>query len=98
MPSWVLIAYGIGLIGLIWFALDSSRVPSLVWFWSGCSRAGWWITIAVGFVAFGIPALVVAVVWRFSPTRKGLFYEVDVMRGDTARRRAQLDRSTRSVA
>lgn len=98
MPSWVLIAYGIGLVGLIWFAVDSSRVPSLVWFWSGCSRFGWWVTVLVGFAAFGIPAFVVAVVWRWSPTRKGLYHEVDVMRGDSARRRAYLDRSTRSVA
>ena len=64
MAVFALFAYGLGLVGVVWFALDSSRIPSMVWFWSGYSRLGWWATILVGFVAFGVPAFVAAVAWR----------------------------------
>jgi hypothetical protein len=97
VPTWLLIAYGIGLIGFIWFAVDSARVPSIVWFWSGYSRGGWWITAVLGFVAFGIPALIVAIVWRFSPTRKGLFHELDELKHDIRRRELMERRTARNV-
>jgi len=98
VPSWVLVAYGIGLVGVLWFAFDCGRIPSLVWFWSGYSRAGWWTTVLVGFVAFGVPAFVVAAAWRFSRARKGLYHEVDDLRRGDAQRRARIERSTRSIA
>ncbi len=85
MPMIAVAAYGLGLIGLLWFAFDSARIPSLVWFWSGYSRAGWWCTIVVGFVAFGVPAFVVAVAWRFGDARKGLFHEVGELKRQVAR-------------
>ncbi|MGZ4675492.1 MAG: hypothetical protein ACXVJ7_10765 [Acidimicrobiia bacterium] len=90
-------AYGLGLIGVVWFAVDSSRIPGLVWFWSGYSRAGWWTTVVVAFVALGVPAFIAAVAWRFSAARKGLYHEVDELRGGAARRQERIDRSTRSI-
>ncbi len=54
------VGYGIGIIGVLWFAVDSSRIPSIVWFWSGYSRAGWWTAVLACFVALGIPAFIAA--------------------------------------
>ena len=85
MPMIAAAAYGLGLVGLCWFALDSARIPSIVWFWSGYSRAGWWCTVVVGFVTFGIPAFVIAVAWRVSDTRRGLIHEVDELKRRNAR-------------
>jgi hypothetical protein len=98
MPMLVLVAYGLGLIGVVWFAIDSSRIPSIVWFWSGYSRPGWWAAIAVGFAAFGVPAFIGAIAWRRSDARKGLMHEVDELRSGAASRRDRIDRSTRNIA
>jgi hypothetical protein len=98
MPMFALVAYGLGLVGVLWFAIDSSQIPSVVWFWSGYSRLGWWATITVGFVAFGIPALVVAVAWRLSAARRGLRHEVDELKSGVESRRHRIDRSTRNIA
>jgi len=98
MPMLVLVAYGLGLIGVVWFAIDSSRIPAIVWFWSGYSRPGWWSAIAVGFVAFGVPAFIGAIAWRRSDARKGLMHEVDELRSGAASRRDRIDRSTRNIA
>jgi hypothetical protein len=98
MGMLAVVAYGAGLIGLLWFAVDSSRIPSIVWFWSGYSRAGWWAAMVVGFVAFGVPALIGAVVWRLSDARRGLLHEVDELKSGAAARRSRLDRSTRNIA
>ena len=97
MAVFALVAYGLGLVGLVWFAVDSARIPSIVWFWSGYSRLGWWATILVGFVAFGVPALCVAIAWRVSDARRGLLHEVDELKGGSSRR-SRLDRSTRNIA
>ena len=97
MQKFAIVAYGLGLVGVVWFAVDSSRIPSIVWFWSGYSRPGWWTAIAVGFIAFGIPAFIGAIAWRRSGARRGLMHEVDELRG-SASRRERLDRSTRNIA
>ena len=65
-------AYLIGVAGIVWFALDSGRIPSMIWYWSGFSRLGWWGAILMCLVPFGVPALIVAVVWRFSEARRVL--------------------------
>jgi hypothetical protein len=98
MPALALGAYGLGLVGVLWFAVDSSRIPSVVWFWSGYSRPGWWATVVVGFVAFGVPALIAAVAWRLSEARRTLFREIDELRNGGTTRRDRLDRSTRNIA
>jgi hypothetical protein len=98
MPLLVFAAYGLGGVGVLWFAIDSARIPAIVWFWSGYSRPGWWATMAVGLVAFGVPALIAAVVWRLSEARRTLFREIDELRSGTAARRTRLDRSTRNIA
>jgi hypothetical protein len=98
MPMFVLVAYGLGCVGVLWFALDSSRIPAIVWFWSGYSRLGWWATILVGFLAFGIPALIGAFSWRFSDARRELRHEVDELKRGAAARRSRLARSTRNIA
>jgi len=98
MPVLAVIAYGLGLVGGVWFFVDSSRIPSIVWFWSGYSRPGWWATIAVGFVAFGIPALIVAIAWRNSDARRQLRHEMDELKSGAGARRSRLDRSTRNIA
>jgi hypothetical protein len=98
MPVFAMLAYGVGLFGVVWFVVDASRIPSIVWFWSGYSRPGWWATIAVGFVAFGIPALIVAIAWRTSDARRGLRHEVDELKSGATARRGRLDRSTRNIA
>ena len=97
MPVFLVVAYGLGALGVIWFAADSGRIPSLVWFWSGSSRLGWWVTVLVGLVALGIPAFVIACAWRLSPTRRTLYRETDELRGGVEARRARLARSTRNV-
>jgi len=98
MPMFVVVAYALGFVGVVWFAVDSSRIPSIVWFWSGYSRLGWWTAIAVGFVAFGVPAFIGAIAWNRSDARKGLLHEVDDLRKGAASRRDRLDRSTRNIA
>jgi hypothetical protein len=52
----------------------------------------------VGFVAFGVPALIGAVAWRLSDARRGLLQEVDELKSGAAARRSRLDRSTRNIA
>ena len=92
-------AYGIGLFGVVWFALDSARIPAIVWFWSGYSRAGWWTAMIACFVALGIPAFIAALVWRFGAARKGLRHEVDELRGSSrSSREDRLRRSSGSIA
>lgn len=95
----VVVAYAVGFVGVLWFAIDSARIPSIVWFWSGYSRAGWWTAFAACFAALGIPAFVAAVAWHFSDARRGLLHEVDELRGSSKTARRDRDRrSTRSVA
>jgi hypothetical protein len=96
MPMVLAVAYGLGVIGVVWFAIDSSRIPAMVWFWSGYSRLGWWTTMAVALIALGIPAFVAAIVWRTGDARRALFQEVDELKG-AASRRAHMDRSTRNI-
>jgi hypothetical protein len=98
MPVFVLVAYGLGIVGVLWFAVDSARIPSIVWFWSGYSRPGWWATIGAGLVAFGVPALIGAIAWRLSDARRGLLHEVDELKSGSSARRDRLDRSTRHFA
>jgi hypothetical protein len=97
MPIVLAVFYGLGVIGLVWFAIDSSRIPAMVWFWSGYSRLGWWATMATGLVALGFPALIAAFVWRFGETRRALLQEVAELKGSAARR-YRLDRSTHHIA
>jgi hypothetical protein len=90
--------YALGLVGLVWFAIDSSRIPSLVWFWSGYSRAGWWAAMVACFVALGVPAFLAALVWRFGGVRKGLRHEVEDLRGTRRSRTARLQGTAGGVA
>ena len=95
----IIAAYLVGVAGVVWFAVDSGRIPSMIWYWSGFSRPGWWGAIVMCLVPFGIPALIVAVVWRFSDARRVLTLEFDDARQHGSRaREAQLGRSTESVA
>lgn len=95
----IIAAYLVGVAGVVWFAVDSGRIPSMIWYWSGFSRPGWWGAIVMCLVPFGIPALIVAVVWRFSDARRVLTLEFDDARQHGQRaREAQLGRSTESVA
>ena len=95
----IISAYLVGVAGVVWFAVDSGRIPSMIWYWSGFSRPGWWGAIVMCLVPFGIPALIVAVVWRFSDARRVLTLEFDDARQHGRRaREAQLGRSTESVA
>ncbi len=98
MPVLVVVAYALGVVGVVWFVVDSSRIPSIVWFWSGYSRPGWWVTVAASFVAFGFPALIVAIAWRTSDARRGLLHEVDELKSGATARRGRIDRSTRNIA
>ena len=90
-------SYALGALGVVWFAFDSSRIPGVVWFWSGRSRLGWWATMVVGLVALGFPAFIGALVWRFGETRRALLREVAELSGSGARRDL-LDRTTRHIA
>lgn len=99
MSIMIIAAYLVGVVGVLWFAVDSGRIPSMIWYWSGFSRLGWWGAILMCLVPFGIPALIVAVVWRFSDARRVLTLEFDDARQHGRRaREAQLGRSTESVA
>jgi hypothetical protein len=98
MGLFAVVAYGLGVVGVLWFAFDSARIPSIVWFWSGYSRAGWWAAILVGLVAFGVPAFIGALVWRRSDARRELLAEVDELKRGASARRDRLDRSTRNIA
>jgi hypothetical protein len=84
----VVVAYALGVAGLVYFLVDSSRIPRQVWFWSGYSRPAWVVSFAACLVALGIPALIAAIVWRFGEARRTLLREVDELRraGRTARR------------
>ena len=91
--------YLLGVASVMWFAVDSGRIPSMIWYWSGFSRPGWWGAILMCVVPFGIPAFIVAVVWRFSEARRVHTLEFDDARQQGRRaREAQLGRSTESVA
>ncbi|MEO6469235.1 MAG: hypothetical protein ABIP21_09045 [Acidimicrobiia bacterium] len=95
----IVVGYVLGAAGIVWFAVDSARIPSMIWYWSGFSRLGWWGAILMCLVPFGLPALIVAVVWRFSEARRVLALEFDDARQHGRRaREAQLGRSTESVA
>ena len=95
----MIVGYLLGIAGIVWFAIDSARIPSMIWYWSGYSRLGWWGAILMCLVPFGLPALIVAVVWRFSEARRVLTLEFDDARQQGRRaREAQLGRSTESVA
>ena len=95
----IVLGYLVGLVGVIWFAIDSARIPSMIWYWSGYSRPGWWGAVLLCFVPFGALALVAAVAWRFSEARKALRLEFDDLRQQgRAAREARLGRSPESVA
>lgn len=92
-------AYGLGVIGVIWFAVDSSRIPGMIWYWSGYSRPGWWGAMFMCLVAFGLPAAIAALTWRFSEARKVLNLEFNEARfHGRAARDARLGRPPESVA
>ena len=90
--------FGVGLIGVVWFAIDSTRIPGPIWYWSGYSRAGWWTAAIACLVAMGIPALILAVVWRFGGARRSLRREMDELRESARSGRASRTGSTGSVA
>ena len=93
------VAYAIGAAAVIWFAIDSARIPPMIWYWSGFSRLAWWGAILFCLVAAGIPALVAVLVWRFSEARKVLRLEYnDVRQQGRAAREARLGRPPESVA
>jgi len=93
------VAYAIGGAAVIWFAFDSARIPPMIWYWSGFSRLAWWSAMLFCLVAAGIPALVAAIVWRFSEARKVLRMELnDVRHHGRAAREARLGRPPESVA
>ena len=95
----LLVAYASGVVGIVWFAIDSARIPSMIWYWSGYSRPGGWGAIVMCFVAFGVPALIAAIAWRFSEARKVLNLEFnDARQHGRAARDARLGRSPESVA
>lgn len=97
MPVVLAAAFGLGVIGVVWFALDSSRIPAMVWFWSGYSRVGWWATMAAGLLALGVPAFIAALAWRFGDARRSLYREVDELKHGAVSRRQRLERSTRNI-
>jgi hypothetical protein len=88
-------AYGLGFVGLLWFALDASRIPAMIWFWSGFSRLGWWTAMLVAFAAFGVPALVGAFMWRRSDARRVLRNEIDELKRNA--RRGRIDTGQHAV-
>ena len=90
--------FGLGLIGFVWFAIDSSRIPGPIWYWSGYSRAGWWTAAVACLVAMGIPALILAVVWRFGVARRSLHREMDELRDSARSGRTPRSSSTGSVS
>lgn len=93
------IAYGLGVCAVIWFAIDSSRIPPMIWYWSGFSRMGWWGAMLFCLAAAGIPAVIAAFVWRFGAARKSLRMEFNDIRAQgRAAREARIGRSTESVA
>ena len=77
----LLAAYTLGTVGVVWFAVDSARIPPPIWYWSGYSRPGWWGAMLLCLVAFGIPALIAALVWRFGEQRKALRLDDGPLRG-----------------
>ncbi len=95
MLAW---GYVLGLVALVWFAVDSGRIPALVWFWSGYSRAGWWTAMVACFIAGGVPAFVAVLVWRFGNTRKGLKHEVADLRGSNRSRAARVQGTAGGIA
>ena len=95
----VALAYGVGLIAMGWFAIDSSRIPSMIWYWSGFSRSGWWASMGLCFVGLGIPAVAGAIAWRFSDARKVLLHEFnDLRQQGRAARESRVGRSPEGVA
>ncbi len=95
----IVVAYLIGVGGVVWFAVDSARIPAIIWYWSGFSRAGWWGAVLLCLVPFGIPALIVALTWRFGEARRVLLLETNDLRQRGRRaREAQIGRSSGSVA
>jgi hypothetical protein len=96
MPVFAAAAYGLGLIGLVWFALDASRIPSMVWYWSGFSRLGWWTAMLAALAAFGLPAVVGAYMWRRSEARRVLRNEIEELKHNAGRHHG-LDRGRHVV-
>ena len=92
-------AYATGTVAVIWFAVDSARIPPMIWYWSGFSRLAWWSAMLFCLLAAGIPAVIAALVWRFGEARKVLRLEFnDVRQQGRAAREARLGRSPESVA
>ena len=58
-----------------WWAGDSDRIPRPVWFWSGYHRSAWRRAVAFGWLACGIPAIIVVLVWARSEERTILLEE-----------------------
>ncbi len=99
MPIAILAGFIVGALGVVWFAIDSARIPSMIWYWSGYSRPGWWGAMAICLLAFGYPAVIAAVAWRLSEARKVLNLEYnDVRQQGRAAHEARLGRSSNSVA
>ena len=99
MSMVIIAAYLVGVGAVVWFAIDSARIPSMIWYWSGFSRPGWWGAVLVCLIPLGIPAVFAAVAWRFSEARKVLTMEFDNARQHGRRaREAHLGRSPEGVA
>jgi hypothetical protein len=94
----VAIAYAIGLVGFLYFVVDSSRIPTQVWFWSGYSRPAWYASFVACLAALGIPALIAAFVWRFGTARRTLVREVEELRESARHRRAPVGGSSGNYA
>ena len=95
----IIAGYLVGVVAVVWFAVDSGRIPSMIWYWSGFSRPGWWGAILACLIPLGVPAVIAAIAWRFSEARRVLTLEFDDARQHGRRaREAQLGRSPESVA
>ncbi|MBK5286920.1 MAG: hypothetical protein JJE46_00500, partial [Acidimicrobiia bacterium] len=65
---------------VFWWAGDADRIPGPVWFWNGYHRSSWRRAIAIGWLACGVPAIIVVLVWAQSDERKILLDEADDFR------------------
>ena len=98
MGTIVVVCFAVGLVSAVWFVIDASRIPSIIWYWSGYSRAGWFTAAVACLAAFGIPALILALVWRFGGARRSLRAEEQELRdGGRSSRHVRLG-STSGVA
>jgi hypothetical protein len=78
------VAWAVGVVlaipCVLWWANDSSRIPSRIWFWNGRDPRPWQWGIWIGLLLGGWIAIVVSIRWRFSEDRT-------VLLGDLAEHR-----------